>query len=203
MTPAITCLFVDIGGVLLTNGWDHDSRKLAAEHFGYDYAAADERHRLTFETLEIDKMSLDDYLDQVIFFEERTFTRAAYREFMFAQSEVFPEMIDLITTLKARHGLKVIVVSNESRELNDFRIREFRLGAFVDAFVSSCFVNLRKPDLDIFRLALDLAQVPVEQVVFIDNTDFHVQAAARLGLQGIHHTDYESTRARLAEFGLR
>jgi hypothetical protein len=31
---AITTLFIDIGGVLLTNGWDHLSRKLAAKKLG-------------------------------------------------------------------------------------------------------------------------------------------------------------------------
>jgi putative hydrolase of the HAD superfamily len=122
---------------------------------------------------------------------------------MFAQSKPFPEMIDLVRTLKVRHKLKIAVVSNEGRELNAYRIRKFKLDAFVDAFVSSCFVHVRKPDADIFRLALDIAQAPARQVVYIDNTPMFVQIAEGLGIRSILHTDYRSTCAKLAAFTAR
>jgi putative hydrolase of the HAD superfamily len=112
-------------------------------------------------------------------------------------------MIELVAQLKVRHGLKIAVVSNEARELNAYRIRQFKLGGFVDSFVSSCFVHVRKPDADIFRLALDIAQVPARQVVYIENTPMFVQVAEGLGIRSILHTDYKSTRAKLASFGLQ
>ena len=112
-------------------------------------------------------------------------------------------MIDLFARLKARHGLKIAVVSNEGRELNAYRIRKFKLGRLVDLFVSSCFVHLRKPDADIFRLALDIAQAPARQVVYIENTPMFVQVAEGLGIRSILHTDYQSTCAKLASFGLQ
>jgi putative hydrolase of the HAD superfamily len=121
---------------------------------------------------------------------------------MFAQSKPYPEMIELIRKLKARYGLKIAVVSNEGRELNAYRIRKFKLDRFVDAFISSCFVRLRKPDADIFRLALDIAQAPARQVVYIENTPMFVQVAEGLGIRSILHTDYRSTCAKLASLGL-
>lgn len=199
----ITTLFVDVGGVLLTNGWDHLTRKRAAKHFKLNWAEMDQRHRLVFETHEEGKVSFEEYLGWVVFFEKRTFTRNQFRDFMFAQSKPYPKMLGLVTQLKAQHALKVVVISNESREVNAHRIRTCRLNRLVDAFISSCFVGMRKPDVEIFRLALDLAQTAPAQAVFIDNTPMFVQVAERLGMQSILHVDYQSTRAKLTSFGLR
>jgi len=121
---------------------------------------------------------------------------------MFAQSKPYSEMIELIRKLKAKYGLKIAAVSNEARELNVYRIRKFKLAGFVDSFVSSSFVHVRKPDVDIFRLALDIAQVPARQVVYIENTPMFVQVAEGLGIRSILHTDYKSTCTKLASFGL-
>jgi putative hydrolase of the HAD superfamily len=198
----IKALFVDIGGVLLTNGWDHAARRAAVRRFCLDGPEVEERHRLNFETLEAGRLTLDDYLSRVVFYRPRSFTRARFRRFMFAQSQAFPRMLGLVRALKAQYRLKVIVVSNESRELNAHRIRTFKLAGFVDAFVSSCFVQLRKPDAEIFRLALDLAQIPAREIVYLENTALFVQVAAGLGIRGIVHTDYDSTRAELVALGL-
>ena len=200
---AITCVFLDIGGVLLTNGWDHPARKRAAANFKLELAEMEDRHHLTFDTYEEGKLTLEEYLGRVVFYQERPFTRAQFRRFMFAQSKPYPEMIELVAQLKMRLGLKVVVVSNEARELNVYRIRKFRLDGFVDSFVSSCFVHVRKPDPDIFRLALDIAQAPAPQVVYIENTPMFVQIAEGLGIPSILHTDYRSTCAKLAWFGLQ
>ena len=198
----ITCAFLDIGGVLLTNGWDAPARARAAAHFELDPAEMQDRHHLTFDTYEVGKITLAEYLSRTVFYEQRPFTRAQFRRFMFAQSTPYPEMIRLFTGLKARYGLKIVVVSNEGRELNSHRIRTFKLDGFVDSFISSCFVHLRKPDEDIFRLALDVAQVPAARVVYVENTPMFVQVAEGLGIRSILHTDYESTRSKLASLGL-
>jgi putative hydrolase of the HAD superfamily len=200
---AVTCVFLDIGGVLLTNGWDHDARKRAATNFKLELAEMEDRHHLTFDTYEEGKLTLEEYLSRTVFYEKRPFTRDQFREFMFAQSQPYPEMIELAAQLKVRHGLKIAVVSNEGRELNAHRIRKFKLNGFVDFFISSCFIHIRKPDADIFRLALDIAQAPAEQVVYIENTPMFVQIAEGLGIQSILHTDYKSTCAKLASLGLQ
>jgi putative hydrolase of the HAD superfamily len=199
---APTCVFVDIGGVLLTNGWDHHARRRAANHFKLPWADMNARHRLNFEIHEEGKLAFEDYLSRIGFYEKRPFTRAQFRSFMCAQSKPHIEMIELVSQLKTRHGLKIAVVSNESRELNAYRIRKFKLDGFVDVFISSCFVHLRKPDIEIFRLALDVAQTTAEQVIYIENTEMFVQIAEGLGIRSILHTDYRSTLAKLASLGL-
>ena len=201
-TP-ITCLFLDIGGVLLTDGWNHQSRRRAARRFKLDWAEMEELHRLVSDSCEEGKLTLAEYLDRVIFHEKRPFTRAEFRHFMFAESKPYPEMIEWVRGLKAKYGLKIVVVSNEARELNAYRIRKFKLAGFVDAFISSCFVRLRKPDPEIFRLALDIAQAPARQIVYIENTPMFVEIAEGLGIRSILHTDCKSTCAKLASFGLR
>ncbi len=202
MAPSITTLFLDIGGVLLTNGWDRKARRLAAETFALDCDEMDERHHLTFDTYEEGKLSLEEYLTRVVFYEERPFSREEFRAFMFAQSRPFPEMIELVRHVKARHRLKVAVVSNEGRELNEHRIREFQLGTFIDFFISSSFVHYRKPDADIYRIALDIAQVEPARVVYIEDRPMFVEVARGLGINGIVHTGCEATRLELAGFGL-
>jgi len=199
----ITTLFLDVGGVLLTNGWGHQSRALAAKTFDLNLEEMEDRHHLTFDTYEVGKLTLEEYLSRTVFYEERPFTRDQFREFMFAQTQPYPEMIELVRKLKTQYELRIAVVNNEARELNSHRIRTFKLGEFVDFFISSCFVHFRKPDADIFRLALDIAQVPAEQVVYIDDQPLFVQVADGLGIRGIRHTDYLSTCAKLASLGLQ
>jgi putative hydrolase of the HAD superfamily len=206
-TPAIpapipTCLLLDIGGVLLNDGWDHHSRQRAAAHFALDWSEMEARHSLNFETYEEGKLTLGEYLNRVVFYRERAFSRETFQHFMFAQSICYPEMIGMVARLKARYGLKIGVLSNEARELNAYRIHKFKIGEVVDFFISSCFVHIRKPDADIFRLALDIAQVPAAQVVFIENTPMFVEIAESLGMRGIAHTDYSATCAQLAQLGL-
>jgi putative hydrolase of the HAD superfamily len=201
-TTEITCLFLDIGGVLLTDGWDHHARERAAMNFKINLAEMEDRHHLTFETYEEGKLTLEEYLGRVVFFQKRPFTQEQFRRFMFEQSKPYPKMIELISQLKLRHGLKVAVVSNEARELNSYRVHKFKLDAFVDCFISSCFVQVRKPDADIFRLALDITQVPAQRVVYIENTPMFVKIAEGLGIRSILHTDHDSTAMEMASLGL-
>lgn len=202
MSTQVKALFTDIGGVLLTNGWDHTARARACEHFNLDTEELHERHHLTFDTYEEGKLTLNGYLERTVFYEPRDFTLADFRAFMFAQSQALPYMLEFMAALKAKHQLKVIAVSNEGRELTVHRVTTFDLGSFIDAFMSSCFVHVRKPDEDIFRMALDVAQVPAEDVVYIDDRPMFVDIARGLGLKGVVHTSFEDTRARFEKLGL-
>jgi putative hydrolase of the HAD superfamily len=204
MTPPsnITTLFLDIGGVLLTNGWDRNIRIRAAEKFDLDKDEMNERHHLTFDTYEEGKLSLDQYLNRVVFYQDRTFSPEEFKAFMYAQSQPFPEMISLMRALKSQHGLQVAAVSNEGRELSVYRVKQFKLGNFIDFFISSCFVHYRKPDADIYRIALDVAQVSPEQVIYIDDRPMFVEVAQSLEIKGIIHTGVENTRKALEDLGL-
>jgi putative hydrolase of the HAD superfamily len=199
---SISALFLDIGGVLLTNGWDRTARKLAAETFGLDREETDERHHLTFDTYEEGKLTLDEYLARVIFYRDQPFSMDEFKAFMFSRSQPYPDMIDFIRRLKARHGLKVATLSNEGRELTAYRMRTFKFEEFVDFFIASCYVHFRKPDPDIYRIALDVAQVEPERVAYIEDRPMFVEVAESLGLRGIVHKGLESTRAELEKLGL-
>ncbi|MFN2203091.1 MAG: HAD family hydrolase [Caldilineaceae bacterium] len=200
--PSITTLFLDIGGVLLTNGWDGHARRKAANTFDLDFEEMDERHHLTFDTYEEGKLSLDEYLGRVVFYEDRPFSRQTFKTYMFEQSQPYQEMVEFVCSLKNRYGLKVAAVSNEGRELTIYRIETFSLGTFIDFFISSCFVHYRKPDADIYRMALDVAQVATDEVIYIDDRAMFVDVAEGLGIHGIVHTDYAHTKQALAEYGL-
>ncbi len=204
MTSAspITTLFLDIGGVLLTNGWDNNIRKKAADRFGLDFEELNERHHLTFDTYEEGKLSLDEYLNRIVFYQERSFSRDEFKAFMYAQSQPFQEMIELMRGLKAQYGLRVAAVSNEGRELTVYRVQQFKLGSFIDFFISSCFVHYRKPDADMFRIALDIAQVNPQQVVYIDDRPMFVEVAQSLEILGIIHKGYKTTQKALEAMGL-
>ena len=199
----VTTLFLDIGGVLLSNGWDHHARRRAVTTFDLEWDEVEPRHQLNFATYEEGKLTLEEYLNRTVFHVNRPFTRDQFWEFMAAQSQPDLHMLELVVRLKARHGLRIAAVSNEARELNAYRIRKYKLDQLVDCFISSCFVHIRKPDRDIFRLALDIAQTPPERSVYIENTPLFVQIAEGLGIRSILHTDYKSTRAKLASFGLQ
>ena len=201
-SQTVKALFLDVGGVLLTNGWDRSMRQQAAATFHLDYADMDERHHLTFDTFESGKLTLDEYLNRTIFYRERPFSREEFKSFMFSQSKPYPRMIEWARALKARYPLKVAVVSNEGRELTVHRVQRFGLAEFVDFFIVSSFVHFRKPDRDIYRMALDVAQVSPEQVAYVEDRLMFVEVAQSLGIRGIHHTGYESTRDALKGLGL-
>lgn len=202
MSHPITHLFLDIGGVLATNGWDRPLRRRTAEHFGVDPDELDERHHRTYDTYESGKMSLALYLDRVMFYEPRAFSRDDVIKFILNEAKPYPEMIALIREVREKCGLKVAVVSNEGRELAVDRIARFRLGEFVDFFVISAFVHFRKPDTDIFQLALDIAQADPRRTIYIEDRPMFVEVAQSMGLYAIHHRNVEETRAALARFGI-
>ena len=199
---SITHLFTDLGGVLLTNGWDRGLRKAVAAQFAIDPDEMDERHHLTYDTYEAGKISLSVYLQRVVFWQPRNFTEDQVVDFMLSQARAFPEMIDLYKRLKAKNGLKVVVVSNEGRELTADRIERFELKEFVDIFVVSSYVHFRKPDEDIFRLALDVAQADPAEVVYVDDRLMFAEVACRLGMREIWHRDLDRTRAAFEALGL-
>ncbi|HVU13428.1 MAG TPA: HAD-IA family hydrolase [Phototrophicaceae bacterium] len=201
-TPTITTLFLDIGGVLLTNGWDHGARKRAADVYHLDYTDIEERHHLSFDTYEEGKLSLDEYLAQVIFYEPRAFSSDEFKAFMQQQSQPFPDTIQLIKDVKQRYGLKVASVNNEGRELMRYRIDSFDLRSVFDYFIASSYVHFRKPDADIWRVALDIAQADPSQVLYIEDRPLFVQIAKSLGMNAVRHENTAATKAMLAQYGL-
>ena len=199
---SIKALFLDIGGVLLTNGWGQQSRMRAAKHFGFDYDEFNARHLVIFDTYESGKMKLEEYLQLVLFYQSTNFTMDEFQDFLFNESKPYLEMIDLISNIKHYYGLRTIAVNNEPKEINEYRIRQYELDSLIDVFASSCYVQTRKPDKYIYHVALNLAQARPEEVVYIDDRVVLIEAARQLGLNAIHHTSVASTRDALSAFGL-
>lgn len=202
MENYITTLFLDIGGVLLSNGWSHESRAKAVDKFNLDLTELEYRHQMFFAEYEEGKITLEEYLQRVVFYEKRNFTTSQFRDFMFEQTTPHLDMFEFCKKLKKKYGLQVVAVSNEARELNDYRIQTFHLKELIDFFISSCYVHVRKPQVDIFKLSLDIAQVQPAQVVFIDDVEIFTKIAAELGIQSIHHLNVNSTANRLKDLGL-
>ncbi len=198
----VTTLFLDIGGVLLSDGWGQDFRHQAAEKFHLDKKEMEERHSIMFATYEEGKISMDEYLNHVVFYQDRDFSHTEFRDFMFSLTTPYPNMIAFIKKIKVQYGLKIVAVSNEARELNAYRIETFELTSFIDFFISSCYVHVRKPDAAIFKIALDTAQVSADEVVYIDDVQMFTDIATDLGIKSIRHTDWHSTSEALAGMGL-
>jgi putative hydrolase of the HAD superfamily len=192
-------LFFDIGGVLLSNGWGHESRLLAAEKFGLDYKEMDQLHNFIFNVYEIGSITLDQYLDTVIFNHPRDFVREDFKEFMYAQSVELPDMLAWLKEWKKDCGFRIISINNEGKELNDYRVQKFKLHNCFDAFISSCEVKLRKPDPQIFALAMGIAQATPSQCVYFDDRIMFTNTAKKLGIKAFQHTSFESTKEILEE----
>jgi len=189
-------LFSDIGGVLLSNGWGHESRMAAAEKFDLNYEEMDVLHNFIFNVYEMGKISLDDYLDIVVFNKPRNFSREDFKEFIFSASSELPEMLLWFINWKRQHEhIKIISINNEPKELNQYRISKFRLHDFFDAFISSCEVGMRKPDPGIFQIALGIAQAKPEECLYFDDRIMLVEAARKEGIHAYHHEDFETTKA--------
>lgn len=194
-----TTLFLDIGGVLLTNGWDRNSRALAAKTFNFDLADFEKRHALTFDVFETGKITLDLYLERAIFYAPRNFSKEQFKEFMYAQSQPYPEMIQLIRTLKTQYSLRTVAFSNEGRELMNHRINQFHMKEFIDFFICSAFIGVRKPDLDMYRMGLEIAHSEPHEVVYIDDRELLVEIGKKMGLSTLQHKSKEETSKRLNE----
>ncbi len=196
----IKVVFMDIGGVLLTNGWGHESRHAAAETFGFDYDEMELLHNFIYNVFEIGSISLDEYLDTVVFHCPRDFTKAKFKEFMYAQSTELPKMLPWLKSWKKETELPVFALNNESRELNDYRIETFDLHQLFDGFFSSCYMAVRKPDPRIFKRAMEIAHVTPQECLYFDDRLMLVNAGKKMGMNSIQHQEFETTSKILENF---
>lgn len=181
----ITTIFFDIGGVLLTDGWGHVSRRAAADKFGLDWDEYSERHEKVAHAIETNRLSLDEYLKRTIFYRERSFSREEFRKFIFAQSQPHPETIEIARDLATSQKYFMATINNEILELNVYRLQTFGLRNIFPVFFSSCFLGIRKPDEAIYRLALQVAQRKAEECLFIDDREVNLECPREMGLQTI------------------
>ena len=195
----IRALFWDIGGVLLSNAWDRTERAEALQHFNIDPDEFHSRHEMLVSSFERGKITLDEYLERTIFYRERPFTPQAFRDYMLGLSKPFPENLRFAQALHDSGKYFMSTINNESRELNYYRMEKFELRKIFRLFISSCFVGLRKPERDIYRLALETTQVPAEDCCFIDDRALNLECAAKLGMHTIQIQSLDQLKADLAK----
>jgi len=200
--PKITTLFWDIGGVILTNGWDRESRKEATEAFHLDWEEFEDRHDLSFPAFDSGQITLNEYLDRTLFYRSRPFTREEFTAFMFAQSKEYPETRAILDNVASSGKYFVGSINNEPLELNQYRIEAFHLRSDFCVFFSSCYVRSRKPEEAIFRVALEVSQRPPEECLFIDDRTLNLENPRRLGMNTIHHQGAEQLRSELGKYGV-
>ncbi len=193
----IRALFWDVGGVLLSNAWDHDERARTLEHFHLDPQEFHARHEMLVSSFERGKISLDEYLNNTIFYRERPFTRDQFRDYMFSLSQPKPDVLAFARSLATSGKYLMATINNESRELNLYRIEKFGLREIFRMFISSCFVGLRKPESGIYRLAIDITQIPAEECCFIDDRALNLECAAALGMKTIQMKSLEQLQKEL------
>lgn len=198
----IRALFWDVGGVLLTNAWDHTQRAEALAHFQLDPEEFHSRHELIVSSFERGKISLDEYLDRTVFYRPRPFTREAFKDFTFSLSQPLPESLRLADALAGTNRYLMSTLNNESRELNLYRIEKYGFRKIFRLFVSSCFVGFRKPEHDIYRLALELTQIPAEECCFIDDRDLNLECAAAMGMKTIQMRNADQLKTDLETLGV-
>lgn len=194
-------MFLDIGGVLISNGWDRYAREKAVKKFKLDPDELSDRHHIFFETYEAGKLTLKEYLDNVIFYEPRSFSENEFIDFMYHQSLPVNDSIEYFTAIRKKYKMNIVAVSNEGRELNEYRIKTYKLDKLFNTFISSCFVHLRKPDKEIFKMACDISFTEPQQALFIDDRIIHVQIAQSLGINAIQFINLKTTKKLMESYG--
>lgn len=197
----IKAVFWDIGGVLLTNGWDREQRADVLSRFGLDLTEFTERHKLAVPELELGRMTLDEYLSQTVFHAPRDFTREAFRAAMEAESRPHDDALALARDLSGRY--RTYALNNEGHDLNEYRIRTYALHEFLLAFFSSCYLGVMKPNPAIYRLGLNLASLRPEETVMIDDRAQNAEAARSVGMHAVRYENAAQLREELAALGVK
>lgn len=200
--PTIRALFWDVGGVLLSNAWDHTQRADALKHFQLEEEEFHDRHELVVSSFERGKITLDEYLDRTVFYRTRPFTREAFRDYMCSLSQPIPGMPQFAQALADSGKYLMATINNESRELNYYRMDTFGLRKTFRLFFSSCFVGLRKPESGIYLLALETTQIPAAECCFIDDRALNLECAAKLGMHTIEMDGLDQLRQDLQKLGV-
>ncbi|MBB2145062.1 HAD-IA family hydrolase [Pedobacter sp. LMG 31464] len=190
----IKLLFLDIGGVLLSDGWNHTARMQAVEKFGLEPIQFQKDHAVAFPLFENGKLSLDQYLDSVIFNIDCPFSKEEFKQFMFSKSEQLPHFLPWLIEWKKKNNIKIFSINNEGKEFNDYRIKKFGLHECFDAFISSCEVGFSKPDPSIFKLALGIAQEEPQNCLYFDDRAIHVAIAKQMGFNAHVHKSFEQSK---------
>jgi putative hydrolase of the HAD superfamily len=198
-----TTLLWDVGGVVLTDGWNQAIRRNAAERFDLDAMDFQKRHEQVEVNFETGRLSLEQYLTHTVFYRLRPFTMNQFKDYMFAQSQPHAEVLAILSRLRQSGRYLLATLNNESLELNLSRIERFGLRRYFALFFSSCFLGVRKPDAGIYRLALRVMQRDPQACLFIDDREINLETARSLGIRTIHYRSPAQLLDELQRGGVR
>jgi putative hydrolase of the HAD superfamily len=202
MSEINTILF-DIGGVILSDGWGRASRKQACAKFGLSVEEFQARHDKVADSFEMGKIDLDGYLKETVFYENRTFSKDEFKDFMFAQTRPNETTLDVLNELATTKRYLMCTINNESLALNEFRINKFNLEDYFTAFFSSSFMGIKKPGPEIYQRVLKIIQRRPEQCVFIDDREENLVSPRELGIHCIEYLDHKQLVSDLEKLGVR
>ncbi len=198
----VTTLFWDLGGVVLTNGWDRPARRKAVDEFHLDWEEFEDRHELLLNGFETGTVSLSDYMQRTVFYRDRPFTRDEFKKFVFECSQSLPESLEVLKQVASARKYLVAALNNESFEINEYRIDTFKLRSYFEAFFSSCYLGIRKPEDGIYRRALSITHRKPAECIFIDDRGLNLECAKELGMKTIQFKNPKQLRDSLAEQGV-
>ncbi len=198
----ITTIFFDVRGVCLTNGWDQVAREKSSRRFSLNYEEMEKRHKLVFKKFEKGKLPIDEYLNEVVFYRKRNFSKKNFIEFMHSQSHAYNSTLTILEKLRANKKYRIATINNESRELNEYRINKFGLYQYFSCFFSSCYLGIRKPETEIFSGVLSIVHKNPGNCLYVDDREENYDSAKMLGLNSILLDKPESLQARLEEFNI-
>ncbi len=198
----VTAIFWDVGGVVLSNGWDRGARAEAAKKFGIDWEEFQDRHELASPAFETGRITLDIYLQRTVFYRKRSFTKEEFTDYMFAQSSELPESRAVLSAVAATGKYLQATINNEPLELNERRIHQFNLRREFKAFFSSCYLGVRKPEERIYQVALKVTQRDPDECLFIDDRELNLESARLLHMRTIHFQNAAQLRRDLAAEGV-
>ncbi len=202
MSTTTRVLLFDVGGVLATNGWDRTARHRAADEFGFDWEEFQERHDFVAHDFETGRLDLPGYLDRTLFYRERAFQQDDVADFMKRQTQPFADSLAIANDLAASGRYLLATLNNESRELNEHRIRTLGLDEHFSMFLSSCYLGVSKPEPEIYRIAIDITQHAPDECLFIDDRSLNLECATREGMRTIQFTGATELRADLVSRGV-
>ena len=200
--PEITTIFCDIGGVLLTDGWGHESRQLAAQRFHFDFEEFEQRHKPLAEQFDSGLITTVEYLNRTLFYRPRSFNQAEFMTFMREQSQPLTDRLEVIADIAASKKYLMATINNESIDLNLYRFDKFELDKYFSLFFSSCFMRCSKPKAPIYDNALSITQKNAKECIFIDDREANLVVPKQLGMRTVQCIDSLQLRRALVEFGV-
>jgi putative hydrolase of the HAD superfamily len=102
-----------------------------------------------------------------------------------------------------RAGYRLFLLSNTNELHFEYVCQQFDILGVFEEYILSYQVGCMKPDAGIYEQALKRANIPAEEIVYIDDRLEYAQAAIQQGIRGIHFTGASRLEQELIRYGVR